>query len=114
MNLTIPFRPKLFETRKDYCCAPFPAGSNMMGMAFPLPVAFAIVAGAQPESRLFTALMGGGSMAAGHGSRIQMGGPTAALKRVNAGRPSPVRGSRALSKAAPITTLPKVNGKPQP
>ena len=83
MNIAIPFRPKLFETLKNYSGAlfrrDFGAGLNVMVMAFPLSVAFAIASGAKPEQGLFTAIIGGGIIAALSGSRVQIGGPTGAF-----------------------------------
>lgn len=83
MNIAIPFRPKLFETLKNYSGAffrrDFGAGLNVMIMAFPLSVAFAIASGAKPEQGLFTAIIGGGLIAALSGSRVQIGGPTGAF-----------------------------------
>lgn len=83
MNITIPFRPKLFETVRGYSGAQFRrdfgAGVNVMVMAFPLSVAFAIASGAKPEQGLFTAIIGGGLIAALSGSRVQIGGPTGAF-----------------------------------
>ncbi|MGC3957811.1 MAG: SulP family inorganic anion transporter [Verrucomicrobiota bacterium] len=83
MNRAISFRPKLFETLKNYSGALFRrdlmAGLNVMVMAFPLSVAFAIASGAKPEQGLFTAIIGGGLIAALGGSRVQIGGPTGAF-----------------------------------
>lgn len=83
MNLAIPLRPKLFETLKNYSGVllrrDFGAGLNVMVMAFPLSVAFAIASGVKPEQGLFTAIIGGGLIAALSGSRVQIGGPTGAF-----------------------------------
>lgn len=83
MNIAIPFRPKLFETLRAYSQAQFRgdflAGLNVMVMAFPLSVAFAIASGAKPEQGLFTAIIGGAIIAALGGSRVQIGGPTGAF-----------------------------------
>ena len=83
MNLAIPFRPKLFEALKNYSGVllrrDFGAGLNVMVMAFPLSVAFAIASGVKPEQGLFTAIIGGGLIAALSGSRVQIGGPTGAF-----------------------------------
>ncbi|MBP6865689.1 MAG: STAS domain-containing protein [Candidatus Didemnitutus sp.] len=77
------FRPKLFETLKGYgraaFRADFMAGLNVMIMAFPLSIAFAIASGAKPEQGLFTAIIGGALVAALGGSRVQIGGPTGAF-----------------------------------
>jgi len=55
------------------------AGLNVMTVAFPLSMAFAIASGVKPEQGLFTAIIGGGIIAALGGSRVQIGGPTGAF-----------------------------------
>ena len=50
-----------------------------MILAFPLSIAFAIAAGGKPEQGLFTAIIGGGLIAALGGSSVQIGGPTGAF-----------------------------------
>jgi SulP family sulfate permease len=55
------------------------AGVNVMTVAFPLSMAFAIASGVKPEQGLFTAIIGGGIIAALGGSRVQIGGPTGAF-----------------------------------
>lgn len=55
------------------------AGLNVMTVAFPLSMAFAIASGVKPEMGLFTAIIGGGIIAALSGSRVQIGGPTGAF-----------------------------------
>ena len=81
--LTTSFRPKLFETLRGYTRAQFRrdfvAGLNVMVLAFPLSMAFAIASGVSPERGLFTAIIGGGLIAALGGSRVQIGGPTGAF-----------------------------------
>jgi len=57
----------------------FLAGLNVMTVAFPLSMAFAIASGVKPEQGLFTAIIGGGIIAALGGSRVQIGGPTGAF-----------------------------------
>ncbi len=83
MNLPIPLKPKFFETLKHYSSGQFRrdfgAGLNVMVMAFPLSVAFAIASGAKPEQGLFSAIIGGALIAALGGSRVQIGGPTGAF-----------------------------------
>lgn len=83
MNLSIPLRPRLLETLRDYSLQQFRrdfgAGLNVMVMAFPLSIAFAIASGAKPEQGLFTAIIGGAIIAAFGGSRVQIGGPTGAF-----------------------------------
>jgi len=55
------------------------AGLTVMTVAFPLSMAFAIASGVKPEQGLFTAIIGGGIVAALSGSRVQIGGPTGAF-----------------------------------
>ncbi len=83
MNFAIPFRPRLFTALRDYTAARFQrdffAGLNVMILALPLSMAFAIAAGVKPEQGLFTAIIGGGLIAALGGSSVQIGGPTGAF-----------------------------------
>ena len=83
MSLPFLFRPRLLETLKQYSGEQFrhdfSAGLNVMVMAFPLSVAFAIASGAKPEQGLFTAIIGGGLIAALSGSRVQIRRPTGAF-----------------------------------
>jgi SulP family sulfate permease len=77
------FRPKLLEAVKGYSAAQFRrdvlAGVNVMVLAFPLSMAFAIASGVKPEQGLFTAIIGGAIIAALSGSRVQIAGPTGAF-----------------------------------
>jgi SulP family sulfate permease len=83
MKLAISFRPRLFETLRGYRLDQFRrdalAGLNVMILAFPLSIAFAIAAGVSPEQGLFTAIIGGCIVAAFGGSSVQIGGPTGAF-----------------------------------
>lgn len=83
MNITIPFRPKLLATLDGYSAElfrrDFLAGLNVMTLAFPLSIAFAIASGVRPEQGLYTAIIGGGLIAVLGGSRVQIGGPTGAF-----------------------------------
>ncbi len=83
MNIPVPFRPKLLDAIKGYSKEQlrrdFAAGLNVMTLAFPLSMAFAIASGVKPEQGLFTAIIGGGIIAALGGSRVQIGGPTGAF-----------------------------------
>lgn len=63
----------------------FLAGLNVMTVAFPLSIAFAIASGVKPEQGLFTAIIGGGLIAALGGSRVQIGGPTGAFVIITSG-----------------------------
>lgn len=83
MKLAISFRPKLLVALRDYSRdtlrCDLRAGFNVMILAFPLSIGFAIASGVKPEQGLFTAIIGGGLVAALGGSRVQIGGPTGAF-----------------------------------
>lgn len=83
MTFRTSFQPKLLATLHGYSRADFRrdfvAGLNVMVLAFPLSMAFAIASGVSPEQGLFTAIIGGGLVAALGGSRVQIGGPTGAF-----------------------------------
>lgn len=77
------FRPKLFETLKNYSRLQFSkdllAGLIVGIVALPLAIAFAIASGVSPEKGLYTAVIGGFIISAIGGSRVQIGGPTGAF-----------------------------------
>ncbi len=83
MNFSIHFRPRIIDALRGYTAKDFRgdffAGLNATILAFPLSIAFAIAAGVTPEQGLFTAIIGGGLIAALGGSRVQIGGPTGAF-----------------------------------
>jgi SulP family sulfate permease len=83
MRISIPFHPKLFDVLRGYTGADFrrdfSAGLNVMILAFPLSMAFAIASGVKPEMGLFTAIIGGSLIAVLGGSRVQIAGPTGAF-----------------------------------
>ncbi len=83
MNVATAFRDKYLAPYSGYTTAQFRrdllAGINVMTVAFPLSMAFAIASGVKPEQGLFTAIIGGGLVAALSGSRVQIGGPTGAF-----------------------------------
>ena len=83
MSFTLPFRPKLIEALRGYDLdqfrVDFGAGLNVMTLAFPLSIAFAIASGVKPEMGLYSAIIGGALIAALGGSRVQIGGPTGAF-----------------------------------
>jgi len=83
MNVATAFRDKYLAPYSGYTKARFYrdllAGLNVMTVAFPLSMAFAIASGVRPEQGLFTAIIGGGIVAALSGSRVQIGGPTGAF-----------------------------------
>jgi SulP family sulfate permease len=77
------FRPKLFDTLKNYTRQQF--GKDLLAglivgiVALPLAIAFAIASGVSPEKGLFTAVIAGFIISALGGSRVQIGGPTGAF-----------------------------------
>ncbi len=78
-----PFRPKLFETLKNYSRATF-AADLMAGVivgivALPLAIAFGIASGVSPEKGIITAVIAGFVVSLLGGSRVQIGGPTGAF-----------------------------------
>jgi hypothetical protein len=83
MAISLTFRPKLLDALSNYTGEAFRrdfmAGLNVMTVAFPLSMAFAIASGVRPEQGLFTAIIGGCLIAALGGSRVQIGGPTGAF-----------------------------------
>src|SRR5882672_6900314 len=83
MILNPQFKPKLFDTLKDYNRDQFVkdlmAGVIVGVVALPLAIAFAIASGVSPEKGLFTAVIAGFIISAMGGSRVQIGGPTGAF-----------------------------------
>jgi SulP family sulfate permease len=77
------FRPKLFDTFKNYNRKQFSndvlAGIIVGVVALPLAIAFAIASGVAPEKGLITAVVAGFIISAIGGSRVQIGGPTGAF-----------------------------------
>ena len=77
------FRPKLFDTLKNYNRKQFSndimAGIIVGIVALPLAIAFAIASGVTPEKGLITAVVAGFIISALGGSRVQIGGPTGAF-----------------------------------
>ncbi len=74
-NLTLsPRGYTLSAFRKDVL-----AGLNVMAIAFPLSMAFAIASGVSPEAGIHTAVIGGALIALFGGSKVQIGGPTGAF-----------------------------------
>jgi SulP family sulfate permease len=77
------FKPKLFETLKNYNRRQFTkdvmAGLIVGLVALPLAIAFAIASGVSPEKGLYTAVVAGFIISALGGSRVQIGGPTGAF-----------------------------------
>ncbi|MDR0811037.1 MAG: sulfate permease [Paludibacter sp.] len=77
------FRPKLFDTLKNYSRQQFytdlMAGVIVGIVALPLAIAFGIASGVTPEKGLFTAVIAGFIISFLGGSRVQIGGPTGAF-----------------------------------
>lgn len=77
------FRPRLFDTLRDYSRATFTA-DLMAGLivgivALPLAIAFGIASGVSPEKGIITAVIAGLVVSLLGGSRVQIGGPTGAF-----------------------------------
>jgi len=77
------FRPKLFDTLRNYSRKQFTndvlAGIIVGIVALPLAIAFGIASGVTPEKGLITAVIAGFIISALGGSRVQIGGPTGAF-----------------------------------
>lgn len=76
------FRPKIMTCMKGYTSQQFAkdvgAGILVAVIAFPLSVALAIASGMSPERGLYSAIIGGFFVSALGGSRVNIGGATAA------------------------------------
>lgn len=76
-------KPKLFSTLKGYTRAQFTkdlvAGIIVAIIALPLSIALAIASGVNPEQGLYTGVIAGFFISFLGGSRVQIGGPTAAF-----------------------------------
>ncbi len=83
MKVNFSFRPKLFDTLKNYSAQDFTAdltaGIIVGIVALPLSLALAIASGLKPEVGLFTAIVGGLLVSLLGGSRVQIGGPAGAF-----------------------------------
>jgi len=83
MNLTVWFRPRLFDTLKGYSARDLMpdviAGLTVGIVALPLAMAFAIASGVKPEAGIFTAVIAGFLISALGGTRVCIGGPTGAF-----------------------------------
>ena len=76
-------KPKLFTTLKSYTVEQFVkdiiSGIIVAIIAMPLSIALAIASGVNPEQGLYTAVVAGFFISFLGGSRVQIGGPTAAF-----------------------------------
>ncbi len=76
-------RPKLFDVMKGYTKAQLLkdiiSGIIVAIIALPLSIALAIASGVGPEQELYTAIIAGFFISFFGGSRVQIGGPTAAF-----------------------------------
>lgn len=76
-------KPKLFSVMKNYSKEQFIkdviAGIIVAIIALPLSIALAIASGVSPEQGLYTAIVAGFFISFLGGSRVQIGGPTAAF-----------------------------------
>ena len=76
-------KPKFFSVMKNYTSAQFMkdivAGLIVAIIALPLSIALAIASGVNPEQGLYTAIIAGFFISFLGGSRVQIGGPTAAF-----------------------------------
>ncbi|MFK4912794.1 SulP family inorganic anion transporter [Lactococcus petauri] len=83
MNTFKYIKPKLFSVLKDYSREQFSkdliAGIIVAIIALPLSIALAIASGVKPEQGLYTAVVAGFFISFLGGSRVQIGGPTAAF-----------------------------------
>lgn len=79
----VEFRPKLFETLKNYSRANLMtdvmAGVIVGIVALPLGIAFGIASGVSPEKGIITAIVAGFIVSFLGGSKVQIGGPTGAF-----------------------------------
>lgn len=83
MNTFKYIKPKLFSVLKNYSREQFTkdliAGVIVAIIALPLSIALAIASGVKPEQGLYTAVVAGCFISFLGGSRVQIGGPTAAF-----------------------------------
>lgn len=79
----VEFKPKLFETLKNYSKANLMtdvmAGIIVSIVALPLAIAFGIASGVSPEKGIITAIVAGFIISFLGGSKVQIGGPTGAF-----------------------------------
>ena len=84
-----PIKPKLFSTMKTYDVKQFGkdvvSGIIVALIALPLSIALAIASGVEPQQGLYTAIIAGFCISFLGGSRVQIGGPTAAFVTIICG-----------------------------
>ena len=83
MTTTLDFKPKFFDTLKNYSKKQFTtdllAGIIVGIVALPLAIAFGIASGVTPEKGIITAIVAGLLVSVLGGSKVQIGGPTGAF-----------------------------------
>ena len=83
MTASLTFKPKLFETLRNYDRRQFTtdllAGIIVGIVALPLAIAFGIASGVTPEKGIITAIVAGLIVSVFGGSKVQIGGPTSAF-----------------------------------
>jgi len=82
-QFSLQFRPRLFDTLRDYRRADFTAdlvaGVTVGVIALPLAMALAMATGLKPEAGIVTAVVAGFLISALGGSKVQIGGPAGAF-----------------------------------
>jgi SulP family sulfate permease len=83
MNRSFPFRPRLVQALKNYSAQDFAAdlgaGTTVGIVALSLAMALGIASNSTPAAGIYTAIVAGFLISALGGSRVQIGGPTAAF-----------------------------------
>lgn len=83
MNHSIPLRPRLFEALKNYSgqdfAADLGAGVTVGVVALSLAMALGIASNSTPAAGIYIAIVAGFLISALGGSKVQIGGPTAAF-----------------------------------
>jgi SulP family sulfate permease len=83
MNRSFPFRPRLGQALKHYSAQDFAAdlgaGTTVGIVALSLAMALGIASNSTPAAGIYTAIVAGFLISALGGSRVQIGGPTAAF-----------------------------------
>jgi len=83
MNRSFPFRPRLLDTLKGYSAQDFTtdlgAGATVGIVALSLAMALGIASNSTPAAGIYTAIVAGFLISALGGSKVQIGGPTAAF-----------------------------------